>query len=415
MPTPLPRERVPDCTLALVRDPYRFIGPRCAKHGTDAFEARILLRRTVCMSGPAAAELIYDETRFTRAGAMPGRIKKTLLGYGGVQGLDGAEHAHRKAMFVDHLMRPERVARLGELFEGELRRRVDLWVGGGRVPFYAEVREALTRAACAWAGMPLREGQVDDRTRQIGLMFEGAGGVGPKHYRARLARRRGNRWAMRLVSDVRAGKLSPPVDAPLRAVAEFRSLNGERLALAAAGDELLNFVRPIVAVAVFLAQLAHALGAHPDARARVADGSLAHEPFANEVRRLYPFFPFVAAVVRRDFEWNGYAFAKGRRALLDIFATNRDARAWDAPDAFRPERFVGRTVGPFEFVPQGGGDARVTHRCAGELVAVDLMARTSLLLARELAWDVPADVNIPKGATPGTPRGMVLENVRKVG
>ncbi|WP_338666250.1 hypothetical protein VQH23_25910 (plasmid) [Pararoseomonas sp. SCSIO 73927] len=67
------------------------------------FEARLLLRRTICMKGPEAAALLCDVDRFGRRGAMPVRIQKTLLGRGGVQGLDDAAHRHRKAMFMTGL------------------------------------------------------------------------------------------------------------------------------------------------------------------------------------------------------------------------------------------------------------------------------------------------------------------------
>lgn len=50
-----------------------------------------------------AAELFCDESRFVRRGATPGRIQRTLLGRGGVKGLDDEPHRHRKAMFMSAL------------------------------------------------------------------------------------------------------------------------------------------------------------------------------------------------------------------------------------------------------------------------------------------------------------------------
>jgi fatty-acid peroxygenase len=102
----VPRTRMPDATLALIDDPYRFISKRCRKFGSDLFETRLMLQRATCMTGPEAARLFYDESRFIRRGAMVGRIQKTLLGKGGVQGLDDEAHRHRKQMFMS-LMRPE--------------------------------------------------------------------------------------------------------------------------------------------------------------------------------------------------------------------------------------------------------------------------------------------------------------------
>ena len=64
----MPREPGFDSTLTLRRDPYGFIQGRCRRYGSDVFEARIMLRRTICMTGPEAAALFYDENHFARGG-----------------------------------------------------------------------------------------------------------------------------------------------------------------------------------------------------------------------------------------------------------------------------------------------------------------------------------------------------------
>lgn len=92
----MPRGTRLDSTLALLRDPYGFIARRSRRFQSEVFETRLLLRETICMTGPRAAELFYDEERFMRRGATPGRIQDTLFGRGGVQGLDGTAHRHRK-------------------------------------------------------------------------------------------------------------------------------------------------------------------------------------------------------------------------------------------------------------------------------------------------------------------------------
>ena len=55
-----------------------------------------------------------------------------------------------------------------------------------------------------------------------------------------------------------------------------------------AAVELLNVVRPIVAVSAFIAQAAHALHRHPEWRQKLKDDEGQLEPFVQEVRRLYP-------------------------------------------------------------------------------------------------------------------------------
>src|SRR5690606_9284406 len=102
------------------------------------------------------AELFYDQDRFSRRGAAPGRVQKTLFGRGGVQGLDDEAHRHRKQMFMV-LMTPERIQHLGELSAEQWRIHARNWESMDRVVLYDEVQEILTRAVCAWAGVPLPE------------------------------------------------------------------------------------------------------------------------------------------------------------------------------------------------------------------------------------------------------------------
>lgn len=132
-----------------------------------------------------------------------------------------------------------------------------------------------------------------------------------------------------------------------------------------------------------------------------------------EVRRYYPFFPAVAAVVRESFEWKGYRFAKGRRVMLDLYGTNRDRRTWDAPGEFRPERFDVTHPGPFAFVPQGGGDHDLGHRCAGEWICIEIMKAAMGFLTEEIAYSVPdQDLRIDVRRLPAVPRsGFVIGNV----
>ncbi len=75
--------------------------------------------------------------------------------------------------------------------------------------------------------------------------------------------------------------------------------------------------------------------------------------FVQEVRRFYPFFPFVAARVKQDFTWNGYQFTEGTLTLLDLYGTNHDQKLWEHPNMFYPERFAQWQGSPFSFIPQG--------------------------------------------------------------
>ncbi|NAW28273.1 cytochrome P450, partial [Salmonella sp. sc-h42] len=85
---------------ALLSDPYRRISRLFGPAGADAVETRLALKETTCLRGREAARVFYDETRISRAGAMPAPVRRTLLGEGGVQGLDGEAHRARKRVFM---------------------------------------------------------------------------------------------------------------------------------------------------------------------------------------------------------------------------------------------------------------------------------------------------------------------------
>ena len=75
--------------------------------------------------------------------------------------------------------------------------------------------------------------------------------------------------------------------------------------------------------------------------------------------------------------------------LLDLYGTNRDPALWDQPDQFRPERFQHWQENAFDFIPQGGGDHRTNHRCAGEWLTMRLMKRSLNFLVHRLDYQVP--------------------------
>lgn len=191
-------------------------------------------------------------------------------------------------------------------------------------------------------------------------------------------------------------------------------MNGNLLDPRVAAVEVLNVLRPTVALSVYATFIAHALHRDPECRLKLEagdDGLL--EMFVQEARRFYPFFPAAVALVRRAFDWKNYHFPAGRRVLLDLYGTNHDPRTWQAPEEFRPGRFSGGDPNRFTFIPQGGGDPDLGHRCAGEWITTRLMARFTRLLTAEMAYDVPEqDLRINFSRLPALPAShFVIRNV----
>lgn len=410
-----------DSTLALATDGYQFISKRCQQQHSDIFQTRLLLEKTICLKGAEAASIFYDVDKFSREKAAPKRLQKTLLGEGGVQGLDGDRHQHRKQLFMS-LMSTERIHSLAEMTRQQWLAAAEKWTAMERVTFFPAARTVLFRAVCEWSGVPLADSEVESRTRDTGAMIDSSGAVGPKHWQGRRARARMEEWIGGLIEQVRAGQLAAPEDTALWAMAQYRDLAGNLLDKRIAAVDLLNVLRPTVAIARYVTFAALTLHEHPEYREKLrASDDQFVEQFVQEVRRYYPFFPFASARVKASFDWAGFHFPKGRRVLLDLYGTNHDAQLWENPDEFQPERFQpgdgpdGReSDNKFKFIPQGGGDFYTNHRCAGEWITIALMKVAVRFLTETISYEVPSqDLSFSLSQMPTLPKsGFVISAVQ---
>jgi fatty-acid peroxygenase len=411
----IPTRAFLDRTLLFFLEGYTFPIKRYRRWRSRAFETRLLARRSVVMAGRDATSLFYDPDRIVQSRMVPWPIRTTLFGAGAVHFLEGEEHRHRKAMFMS-LVTEESVAALAAATARRWDAATDRWESANRVVLFDEAVQVIGSAAFAWAGIPVERTDAGRRARDLITIVDGFGSIGLRHLRARLARWRAQRWARRLVADVRAGRIHPPSGSPLDVIAHYRGLDGRPMDEQLAATELLNVIRPTVAVAYFVSFTAHALHLHPEWRPRLADGDEAVlAAFAHEVRRYYPFAPALGAKVRREFTWLGHRFRRGRMVMLDIFGTDRDAGSWDEPDRFDPGRFIGREPDNLAWVPHGDGEPMTSHRCAGEGVTTELLKTAEKHLAR-LRYDIPPqDLTVPLNRIPTRPRsGIVMTNVRRI-
>jgi fatty-acid peroxygenase len=413
--TDIPRLRGIDHTLPMLREGYRFIGNRCDEFGADLFAGRIMFTPVVCLRGHAAAELFYSNDRFTRVRAMPITVLTLLQDLGSVQLLDDAPHRQRKSLFV-RLCGPDESARIADIMAEEWE-RCFRQAETGTIRLFDIAREILTRSALRWVGIPFTPAEASRRTREFSEMIEASGSFGPRNWRAQLLRARCERWARQIVEDVRAGKIPASDRSPVHAVASHREADGTLLDVKRCAVELINLLRPTVAVARFIVFAACALDDHPEARQRIASGDDAYlRSFVLEMRRHAPFFPFIGGRARQPLEWSGHRFQEGDWALLDIFGTNRHPREWPRAEAFVPDRFVGHEPDAFTFIPQGGGEVSASHRCPGEHITNALMRRALILLTR-MRYHVPEqDLSVDLACIPALPAsGYLMSEVRLPG
>jgi fatty-acid peroxygenase len=279
------------------------------------------------------------------------------------------------------------------------------------------VQDVLTRAVCIWAGVPLTETQAKLRRVELASMISGAGSVGLRNWWGMLLRTQTERWAEKLITHVRETEQEHGKASPLEIIAWHRDRESQLLDTQTAAVELINILRPTVAVAWYVVFAAHALEMHPECRDRLQAGDSPYqEAFAQEVRRFYPFFPAVAGRATSDFEWQGYVFRKGALVLLDIYGTNHDSDIWKDPEAFRPERFLENEINLFSLISQGAGDVVKGHRCPGEWITIELLKRSAHLLTNMMQYDVPEqDLSLDFARMPGIPKSrFIMRNIQRI-
>ncbi|WP_448808992.1 cytochrome P450 [Agromyces bauzanensis] len=404
---PFPRSNAIDDSMAFLRNGYAYGERRFRRLGSDVFTARLGGRPATVMYGAEAAAIFYEGDRFSRAHAMPTSVQHLLQDEASVQALEGEPHRHRKTMFT-RMLEPASIDELVRSFDSEwsaaCRRNA-----GRTVSLYDVAVDTLTRTAVSWCGIPEHAVDLPELAGAVAAMVDRAGSFGPGNWMARARRRGVERWAAELLHDVRRGRLDIAPGTPVEQLVLATEADGSLLSEDVAAVELLNVLRPIVAVSRYLVFAAHAMHHHPGQRASVAGDHEAAVRFANEVRRRFPFFPIIAGTVQRPFRWRGHDFDPGEWVILDLYATNHDRRLWSDRNRFAPERFEGWSGDPNTLVPQGGGDAATGHRCPGEAATIALTARFAEHLATEAPFTVPAqDLRISLRRIPALPEDRFL-------
>ena len=410
----------------LLREGYLFATQRREQEGIDPasdrpLRLRLLGKPALLVRGAEGVRLFYDNDRIKRKDAMPKLISGSLFGNGSVHGLDDAAHRHRKATFVRVCYDDAQVERIKPMVEAEIRKAMQRWASAPESIYDATVT-AYGRASMRWAGIEGTDADLDVQAKRLGDIVEGFGRPNLTHVKAWVNRRLTDAWCARVVYEQRTGTRHAEPGTSLYEWAHHRELDGRHLDDRTAGLEMQNTFRPHIAVARFAAFAAAALVAHPEWRERIqaetaergtlVDGPLA-TAFAQEVRRTYPFVPFLPAYTRTAFEFEGERLEAGDRVLIDITHTNTAPSAWVQADEFDPERFLGVDFESITaFVPQGGGDVETGHRCPGEKIAVSSLATTVAALSAPEVEIVPEGLDFDWRAMPTRPEGGPMVRAR---
>lgn len=216
-----------------------------------------------------------------------------------------------------------------------------------------------------------------------------------------------------------------------------RDEDGQPMSEAQLLDECVTlFVAGHETTAAALTWAWYLLAQHPDVLARLqaeVDGILGDEPVTfeklavmplleavvKETLRLYPPAFGFGRQVMEPFTAGGTEFPKRAVIMFSTYATHRRPDLWDAPELFRPERFLDRENVPdrYTYLPFGAG-ARI---CLGNMFAMleaqVILATMVQQVALALVSDVPVVLDTVVTLRPKDPLPMVVkvrENARRV-
>jgi cytochrome P450 len=121
----------------------------------------------------------------------------------------------------------------------------------------------------------------------------------------------------------------------------------------------------------------------------------------NEVLRLDPVAPLIGRTLRSGLTVKGHELPAGLSVGISVVGLHRRPDLYPEPERFKPERFLERDYGPFEYLPFGGG----SRRCLGAAFAVYEMklVLATLLRAYDLRLTDRSDVRSVARNTTASP------------
>ena len=393
--------------------PMQFMRQCAARYG-DAFTVKLAgLPPLVFLADPDSIKDVFTgDPHVLHAGEANG-VLRPILGSHSLLLLDGDRHLHERKLMLPPF-HGERMAAYGQII-GEITDRTLAGIPRGRkVSLHSYMQEitldvilravlgveeggdyprlrALMRRAMAFGDRPALMLLINrDGDFRLPRLQEALGRFSPwRQFRAitgeidellyaEFARRRA------------AGDLGRRTDV-LSMLMQARDEWGGRLSDEQLRDEMMTLlVAGHETSATTLTWAVWRLLSHPDvlSRLRSLDGAAAEDyadAVVRETLRLNPIIPLVGRVVKKPVQIGKLTLPVGTVAAPCIYLAQRRAATWPDPERFDPDRFVGKKVSPYEWLPFGGG----TRRCLGlafamyEMrIALPRIARLPLTLAR---------------------------------
>ena len=399
-------------SLAWVFFPTEFMAHLQRRHG-DAFEVRMAGFPPVHItSHPDEVKDVFGGDPATLEAGVANVILKPLVGPGSLLLLDGARHQrHRRLMLPP--FHGERMHAYGETIREVAADTIARWPLGRQFPLHREMQEVtlqvILRTVFGMRAGPRRDRLADALKRLLAfgeqpwlmLLIDGDGGLRGERVHARLGRLspwlrfQAVRREVDEALDAEIARLraepSEERDDVLALLVAARDEDGAGLTDAELRDEMVTLLiagheTTATALTWTVAELARNPEVRATLRQRLAAGDHEYaDACAKEALRLHPIVPMVARRTTVPLRLGGRELPAGSYVAPSMYLAQRHPDRWPEPEAFRPERFVGKKVSPAEFFPFGGG----ARRCLGAAFALyemrvvleELERRTTLHLA----------------------------------
>ncbi len=351
-------------------------------------------RRMVVLSGAEAVKQVFSAPPEAVPSAVGTSPLASVMGPSSVLTLTGPEHLRQRRLLLPPF-HGERMREYEDVVVQATRRDMAGWPMGTPVSTQPHTR-AITLEVILRAVFGVEAEQMNELRQAIGELFQPLrlptllrialsrptlerpqGDLGRALDRldavihAELARRRGS------------ANLGARGDI-LSLLMQARDEQGVAMSDSELRDELVTLLLAgHETTATTVAWAVERLVRHPAALARLTaevDAGESEEylqAVVHETLRLRPVVPLVIRVLQEPLTVAGHELPPGTRVAPSVWLTNRDPRAYEAPEEFRPERFAGRQPDTSTWIPFGGG----VRRCIGAAFATmeaRLMLRTIL-------------------------------------
>jgi cytochrome P450 len=390
--------------LEFRRDPLRFLCAMRETHG-DVVEVAIGPMKTTLVSHPDLIEDIlvtrsrlWQKDRFLQTSLRP------VLG-DGLLSSEG-DFWRKQRRLAQPAFHRDRIAAYAGMMVDQATRLVRSWREG-------EVRDVHTdmmRLTLAIVAQTLFGADVGDHAEDVGKALEAVLAVvadpvellipllkrlpTPKRKRFDRAVARLDTIIYRVIEERRKAASAETVDL-LSMLLHAQDEDGSRMSDRQLRDECLTlFLAGHETTAINLSWTWLLLSRHPEVRRKLAgelddvlgdrSATFADVPKLRytshviaESLRLYPPAWSLGREAREDVDVGGYRISRGQQVWFCPWAIHRDARWFDEPDLFRPERWEGdfaKRLPRYAYFPFGGGPRLCIGQAFAQLEAVLLLA-----------------------------------------